>query len=35
MCDAGQVEDVNLTEMPGLLEAFIKAVPVQTEKKHG
>ena len=35
LCDAGQVEDVDLAEMPGLLEAFIKAVPVQTGEKHG
>jgi Mrp family chromosome partitioning ATPase len=34
LCDAGQVEDVHLAEMQGLLEAFIKAVPVQMGKKH-
>jgi ATP-binding protein involved in chromosome partitioning len=35
LCDVGRVEDVVLAEMPGLLEAFIKALPVQTGKKHG
>jgi Mrp family chromosome partitioning ATPase len=31
MCDAGHVEDVDLAEMPGLLEAFIKALPIKNE----
>jgi Mrp family chromosome partitioning ATPase len=31
MCDAGHVEDVDLAEMPGLLESFIKALPIKKE----
>jgi len=33
LCDAGQVEDVNLAEMPELLAAFIKAIPIQAGQK--
>jgi Mrp family chromosome partitioning ATPase len=29
LCDAGEVEKVNLEEIPTLLEAFIQAVPLQ------
>lgn len=32
-CDDGRVEEVNLSEMPGFLDAFIKAVPVDTKPK--
>jgi hypothetical protein len=28
LCDAGKIEQVNLPEIPGLLEAFIRAMPV-------
>lgn len=30
-CDAGKIEEVNLSELPGFLDAFIKAVPVNTK----
>jgi Mrp family chromosome partitioning ATPase len=33
MCDAGKVEDVALSEIPGLLDAFIRTVSVQIERK--
>ncbi len=33
MCDTGRVEEVNLKELPALLEEFIKAIPVKT-KNH-
>jgi Mrp family chromosome partitioning ATPase len=29
LCDAGQIEEVNLSEIPGLIEAFAKAMPVK------
>jgi Mrp family chromosome partitioning ATPase len=29
LCDSGRVEDVNLPEIPALLQAFIKGVPVE------
>ncbi|KAF0108141.1 MAG: chromosome partitioning ATPase [Anaerolineaceae bacterium] len=35
LCDAGHVEDVKLTEIEGLIEAFVKAAPVQAERQHG
>ncbi len=34
LCDAGQVEDVRLDEMGGLIGAFIKAAPAQKRKKN-
>jgi len=33
LCDAGKIEEVNLPEIPRLLEAFARAIPVQTERK--
>lgn len=33
LCDAGKIEEVNLPEIPGLLEAFTRAMPVQTGRK--
>ena len=32
-CDAGKIEEVSLNELPGFLDAFIKAVPVDTKLK--
>lgn len=32
-CDAGKIEEVNLNELPGFLDEFIKAVPVDTKPK--
>ncbi len=32
LCDAGKIEEVILPEMPGLLDAFIRAVPAQPRK---
>jgi len=32
LCDAGEVEKVDLPEIPGLLEAFVRAVPVQADE---
>ncbi|MBN2388567.1 MAG: Mrp/NBP35 family ATP-binding protein [Anaerolineales bacterium] len=29
LCDAGKIEEVILSEMPGLLDAFTRAIPVQ------
>jgi Mrp family chromosome partitioning ATPase len=29
-CDAGEIEKVNLQEIPGLIEAFVRAVTLQT-----
>jgi Mrp family chromosome partitioning ATPase len=33
LCDAGMIENVILPEIPGLLEAFVKAAPVQAKRK--
>ena len=33
LCDTGMIEKVNLPEVPGLLEAFIRAAPVQKKIK--
>jgi len=33
LCDAGMIEKVNLPEIPGLLEAFVRAAPVQKKIK--
>jgi len=35
LCDGGHVEDVTLAETEGLIDAFIKAAPVQAGKQHG
>jgi Mrp family chromosome partitioning ATPase len=33
LCDLGDIEKVNLAEIPGLLDAFIKAVPIPATKE--
>ena len=33
LCDAGDIENVELVEIPGLLEAFTRAVPIPIAKK--
>jgi Mrp family chromosome partitioning ATPase len=32
-CDVGKIEKVELVEIPGLLDAFVKSVPVHAEKE--
>jgi Mrp family chromosome partitioning ATPase len=33
-CDAGEIEQVNLAEVPALLEVFIKVMPVVADQLH-
>jgi Mrp family chromosome partitioning ATPase len=33
LCDAGDIENMELVELPGLLDAFVKAVPIHLTKE--
>ncbi len=35
MCDSGSIESVELAEVAGLLEAFLKVVPIRAGEAHG